>query len=289
MPKFPLIISLLGSAAVGNAFVIPSKIFSPIKLEQETPTTALFMAKTKKGKKKSKGFAKVQENTDKGLKSDNELVGDDETATNFASTINKPSSAATAPTRNAGEEALSRLRRQKAEQRDEELRAIRDMKSVDEYIASEPDAAVIPEQVAQRMGRRMLPFVGIPLFGVMGTFIVFWYLATYRNLEFQPALVAFSTIGVLGVSLLGITYSVMSASWDPEVEGSLIGAEEFKTNLGNIQDGLKRSRENAILRDKMAGLPEAEIQRAIRDLDKRDAKAKKSKMSMDEKMDSEME
>jgi len=123
----------------------------------------------------------------------------------------------------------------------------------------------------------------------MGTFIVFWYLATYRNLEFQPALVAFSTIGVLGVSLLGITYSVMSASWDPEVEGSLIGAEEFKTNLGNIQDGLKRSRENAILRDKMAGLPEAEIQRAIRDLDKRDAKAKKSKMSMDEKMDSEME
>ncbi len=48
----------------------------------------------------------------------------------------------------------------------------------------------------------MLPFVGIPLFGVMGTFIVFWYLATYRNMEFQPALVAFSTIGILGVSLL---------------------------------------------------------------------------------------
>ncbi len=87
----------------------------------------------------------------------------------------------------------------------------------------------------------------------------------------------------------GITYSVMSASWDPEVEGSLLGVDEFKTNLGNIQDGLKRTRENAILREKMAGLPEAEIERAIKDLDKRDAKSKKNTMTMEEKIQSEME
>lgn len=81
----------------------------------------------------------------------------------------------------------------------------------------------------------------------------------------------------------------MSASWDPEVEGSLLGVDEFKTNLGNIQDGLKRTRENAILREKMAGLPEAEIERAIKDLDKRDAKSKKNTMTMEEKIQSEME
>ena len=91
---------------------------------------------------------------------------------------------------------------QEAEKKDEELRAVRELKTIDKYVAEDPNAAVIPEQVAQRMGRRMLPFVGIPLFGVMGTFILFWYLATYRNMEFQPALVAFSTIGILGVSLL---------------------------------------------------------------------------------------
>lgn len=81
----------------------------------------------------------------------------------------------------------------------------------------------------------------------------------------------------------------MSASWDPETEGSLVGFDEFKTNLGNIQDGLKRTRENAILRQKMAGLPEAEINQAIKDLDKRDEKLRKSKMTMGEKLQDELE
>jgi hypothetical protein len=48
----------------------------------------------------------------------------------------------------------------------------------------------------------MLPFVGIPLFGGMGTFVAFWYLATYKNMEFQPAMVAFTTIAILVVGLL---------------------------------------------------------------------------------------
>ncbi len=81
----------------------------------------------------------------------------------------------------------------------------------------------------------------------------------------------------------------MSASWDPEKDGSVVGFDEFKTNLGNIQDGLKRTRENAILREKMAGLPEAEINQAIRDLDKKEEKRKMSKMSMEEKFKKELE
>jgi Photosynthesis affected mutant 68 len=49
----------------------------------------------------------------------------------------------------------------------------------------------------------------------------------------------------------GITYSIMSASWDDDREGSLLGTEEFSQNVENIKTGLSRSRENAILRDKM--------------------------------------
>ncbi len=199
MARILLITSILGGALVSNAFTIPLSTFCSNQLTQRPPTV-LSMGKTKNGNKKSsRGFGKEQKGTDKMFKSDNDSTDEVNTVT---STIDSPASTTTTATTNAGADALSRLRRQKAEQRDEELRAIREMKSVDQYIASEPDAAVIPEQVAQRMGRRMLPFVGIPLFGVMGTFVVFWYLATYKNLEFQPALVAFSTIGVLGVSLL---------------------------------------------------------------------------------------
>ena len=106
------------------------------------------------------------------------------------------------PIINTGQQALTRLRRVEAEKRNEELRSIRDLRSVDQSLSENPNAAVIPEKVAQRMGMRMLPFVGVPLFGVMGIFVVFWYLATYKNMEFQPALVAFSTIGALGVGLI---------------------------------------------------------------------------------------
>ncbi len=158
--------------------------------------------------KESKGFGKnVSNNNNKSSKNKNinELdtsVSTDATTTTASTTTNNNIAIDTTPKISAGAEALARLRRQQAEQKDEELRAIRKMKSMEEYVANDPDAAVIPEQVAQRMGKRMLPFVGIPLFGVMGTFVLFWYLATYRNMEFQPAMVAFSTIAVLVVSLL---------------------------------------------------------------------------------------
>lgn len=43
----------------------------------------------------------------------------------------------------------------------------------------------------------------------------------------------------------------MSTSWDEDREGGLLGITEFQKNVENIQDGLQRSKENAILRDKM--------------------------------------
>lgn len=191
--------------------------------------------------------------------------------------------------KSAGADALARLRQEKVEKRNEELRSIRDLRSVDQQLVDSPDSAVIPERVAQRMGKRMLPFVGIPLFGVMGAFITFWYLATYKNYEFQPALVAFSTIGILGAGLLGITYSVMSASWDENEDGSALGVDEFKKNLGSIKDGLKRTRENAILREKMSSLPDQEIEQAISNLDKKEQADKMKKLSAKEKFEKELD
>lgn len=110
---------------------------------------------------------------------------------------------------NMGQKALQELRRQRAEQRDEELRKVREVRSVDEYLEATPDAAVIPEKVAMRMGSRMLPFVGLPLLGGMGAFVTFWYLATYRNMEFQPSMVAFTTIGILALGLVVSTCHVV--------------------------------------------------------------------------------
>lgn len=76
----------------------------------------------------------------------------------------------------------------------------------------------------------------------------------------------------------GITYSVMSASWDPDREGSFWGMEEFQRNVDNVKEGLGRSRENAVLRDKMAGLSPTEIKAAITDLEQREETEAKKRL-----------
>ena len=76
-----------------------------------------------------------------------------------------------------GKIALEKMRRVKAEERNAELQKIQNVQDIDQLVRDTGgEAAVIPEKVAQRMGKRMLPFVGIPLFGLVGTFVGFWYM-----------------------------------------------------------------------------------------------------------------
>jgi len=214
-----------------------------------------FGSKTKQKKKKQKTKRKPasttaappmerQKDATEITSSQDELFNpfDQPSTQNFASTQDT----------SRGKAALDRMRREKAEERNAELQKMKDVQDVDQMmLETGGGAAVIPEQVAQRMGKRMLPFVGVPLLGGMGAFVGFWYMATYRDVEFQPVLVAGTTIGLLAVGLIGITYSMMSASWDPEREGSVLGTDEFSRNIDNIKGGLTRSRENAEVREKI--------------------------------------
>ena len=45
----------------------------------------------------------------------------------------------------------------------------------------------------------------------------------------------------------GITYSVLSSSWDEDREGSGFGADEFQKNIGNIKEGLSRTKGEGIV------------------------------------------
>mmetsp|Transcript_22096 Transcript_22096/g.50981 ORF Transcript_22096/g.50981 Transcript_22096/m.50981 type:complete len:124 (-) Transcript_22096:168-539(-) len=120
------------------------------------------------------------------------------------------------------------------------------------------------------MGVRMMSFAGIPLLGTLLAFVAFWYLSVEKNMAIQPNMVAYTTIFFLVIGLGGITYAIFSTSWDPDREGSMLGMEEVKRNLGNVQDGLERSRLNQITREKMAKMSEEEIEAALRDLERRE-------------------
>lgn len=87
------------------------------------------------------------------------------------------------------------------------------------------------------------------------------------------------------VILQGITFSIMSASWDPDREGSTLGFDEFNKNVDNVKTGLSRSRENARLRDSMDDFTQAELA----SLERKQASKEKRQQSFSDKFGDEME
>ena len=121
--------------------------------------------------KKKKGFAKESSSS---KKSETPPAVSAPTPVETAPSSTTKLTQESPPPLNAGQEALAKLRRQQAESKDAELRKVREMLQADRQV--QESTAAIPEKVAQRMGKRMLPFVGLPLFLGMGTFVGFWYM-----------------------------------------------------------------------------------------------------------------
>ncbi|KAL4601775.1 hypothetical protein ACB092_10G006500 [Castanea dentata] len=94
----------------------------------------------------------------------------------------------------------------------------------------EPDQGVIPEVVTNRMMSRMGFSVGIPLFIGLLFFPFFYYLKVGLKIDvptWVPFIVSFF---FFGSALLGVSYGIVSSSWDPMREGSLLGWNEAKKN-----------------------------------------------------------
>ncbi|MDZ8081570.1 MAG: PAM68 family protein [Nostoc sp. DcaGUA01] len=92
----------------------------------------------------------------------------------------------------------------------------------------------IPKVVSQRMVRRVAAFCGVPTTLAISTLIVSYLLATYANVKLAPIAVLLVNMGLFGLGVLGITYGVLSASWDEERAGSLLGLGEFGINWGRM-------------------------------------------------------
>ncbi|CAL9077607.1 unnamed protein product [Musa acuminata var. zebrina] len=88
----------------------------------------------------------------------------------------------------------------------------------------------IPEVVTNRMMRRMGVSIGIPLSLGLLFFPLFYYLKVVAKVDvpsWVPVLVSFF---FFGASLLGVSYGIVSASWDPLREGSFLGWNEARRN-----------------------------------------------------------
>lgn len=102
---------------------------------------------------------------------------------------------------------------------------------------SDPGSGALPQNVADRMLRRILGFGGVPL-SMLFAFFGVYFVAKYKfDITVIPAVVAYSTLGCIAAAGVGITYGIMSSSWD-EQEGSLLGWDEARKNVFRVSDGL---------------------------------------------------
>lgn len=92
----------------------------------------------------------------------------------------------------------------------------------------------VPAVVSQRMARRMALFCGVPTFLGMLTFVASYVVVSHHWIELPNVVVVLLSMGFFGLGVLGLTYGVLSASWDEERVGSKLGWSEFKTNWGRM-------------------------------------------------------
>lgn len=117
-------------------------------------------------------------------------------------------------------------------------------------MATDPSVGAVPELVADRMLGRIVTFFGVPVFGGLAIFVGAFFYSKKYDIVVPPAVIAYATQVPFVLGLVGITYGILSSSWDKE-PGSALGFKEFKTNLQRVRDGLSRTKDTATLKDEI--------------------------------------
>ena len=100
----------------------------------------------------------------------------------------------------------------------------------------------IPEIVSRRMISRMVLLSGTPLLLALLTF-VFGYFIIINDLFTQPnQVILLVSISFFGLSVIGLSYGIFSASWDEDKKGSLLGLQELKTNFQRMKEAWKEAK-----------------------------------------------
>ncbi|KIZ07329.1 hypothetical protein MNEG_0616, partial [Monoraphidium neglectum] len=76
------------------------------------------------------------------------------------------------------------------------------------------------------MAKRVVSFVAAPVVGGVVALGAFWYLKVVAKVEYPLWLAYLGSTLMFGGGLLGITYGILSTSWDPRREGTALGWTE---------------------------------------------------------------
>ncbi len=99
----------------------------------------------------------------------------------------------------------------------------------------------IPKYVANRMARRIVFTTGIPTISGMGVFVGSYFLISKGIAEISPTVTLVTSAVCFFVGLLGLSYGILSASWDVN-SGSFLGFENIRPNINRIKDAFKSTK-----------------------------------------------
>ncbi|CAN6285586.1 unnamed protein product [Urochloa humidicola] len=138
-----------------------------------------------------------------------------------------------------GRPGKSRRRRNKKQPQKGQADGAADEDEDDDEEEEDERDATIPEVVTNRMMRRVGVSVGAPLALGVGFFPLFYYLKAVRKVD-VPTWIPFGVSFVFfGAALLGVSYGIVSSSWDPAREGSLLGWNEARRNWPVFWESLR--------------------------------------------------
>ncbi|KAL6642787.1 hypothetical protein ACP70R_020968 [Stipagrostis hirtigluma subsp. patula] len=88
----------------------------------------------------------------------------------------------------------------------------------------------LPQPVFDRILRRIMFAVGVPMASGVALLNLYETLRRDQGVPVPSWLSLLTILISFGTSAFGIAYGTLSASWDPEREGSLLGIEEARAN-----------------------------------------------------------
>mmetsp|Transcript_32224 Transcript_32224/g.82475 ORF Transcript_32224/g.82475 Transcript_32224/m.82475 type:complete len:207 (-) Transcript_32224:99-719(-) len=133
--------------------------------------------------------------------------------------------------------------RKESQRRAEEMKNLYPEEEAEEVaMPSKEEDEIIetPTEITDNMLQRIIIFSGLPVFTGFLMFPMFYYLKVAKGIDLPTWVVYIATGLAFGGGLAGISYGVLSASWDPRRKGSALGLTEFQANLPILMDSLNR-------------------------------------------------
>ena len=104
----------------------------------------------------------------------------------------------------------------------------------------------LPQPVFDRILRRIAFTVGLPMASGVALLNVYDALKRGQGVVLPSWVPLLTILVAFGTSALGIAYGTLSASWDPDKEGSLLGIDEAQANWPVLwQEEIQKEKEKA--------------------------------------------